>query len=640
MKIVRFAYRQVRSPSTRSFGISPAGTFVSAGTWHVHQTHPARSFASLAAHRYNAVFGLQSPLVAANQSTASSPIDFNHGFESLDTNADDSQTLRRFDELPNMHPILLQVLTQNGYEKTTEIQNLTWEKILDPHSDVVGRARTGTGKTLAFLLPSLQRILSNPDPTPGYAHTLVISPTRELCRQIDEQTRLLTTGINLSTARRISNQALYGGTPKRRDLMQFESDFGGFADIVTVTPGRLADHLKTTTVLGNHISHYLSKLQVLVLDEMDTLLNMGFRDQLDEILKFLPPPAQRQTLLFSATLPSEVRTVISQYTRQSARSTELDGLSPRLVYIDCVHDNDPSTHTNDDLVQQSYVVVPPERTIASLPLLLQHVALAEKSNGNCYKILVFLPTTAQVAYYTTLLRDAFGVRVLEMHSKMAQPSRDRTSARFRTATENTIMLTSDVSARGVDYPDVTHVFQFGVARDRETYIHRLGRTGRAGKSGQGILVLQEVEKRILTTDLAGLSLHQDDALQNVIQGPLPIDVRNKLVDATDSTRRGQNSDLASKAQEAYLSMLGYYHGRLNQIGVIGKGDHASKYDPLVRLVNEFAIQAGLFALPLIEARRAQMLGLAGHRHLRIRSGSLGSGRQWAPGRTFDVGRRT
>jgi superfamily II DNA/RNA helicase len=127
------------------------------------------------------------------------------------------------------------------------------------------------------------------------------------------------------------------------------------------------------------------------------------------------------------------------------------------VYIDCVHDDDPSTHTNDDLVQQSYVVVPPERTIASLPLLLQHVVLAEKSKGNCYKILLFLPATAQVAYYTTLLRDAFGVRVLEMHSKMAQTSRDRTTARFRTATENTIMLNSDVSARGGDYPDVTHV---------------------------------------------------------------------------------------------------------------------------------------------------------------------------------------
>jgi ATP-dependent RNA helicase MSS116, mitochondrial len=168
----------------------------------------------LAAHRDRVVFGIQSPLFAANQSTASSPIDFNHGVESLDTNTDDSQTQRRFDELPNMHPILLEVLTQNGYEKTTEIQNLTWETILDPRNDVVGRARTGTGTTLAFLLPSLQLILSNPVPTPGYAHPLVISPTREICRQIDEQTRVLTSGINLSTVHRISNQALYGGTPK------------------------------------------------------------------------------------------------------------------------------------------------------------------------------------------------------------------------------------------------------------------------------------------------------------------------------------------------------------------------------------------------------------------------------------------
>jgi ATP-dependent RNA helicase MSS116 len=500
--------------------------------------------------------------------------------------------LPNFADLKDLNPRTAHTLTSKGFKTMTEIQARTWDAAVSG-KDVIGRARTGTGKTMAFLLPTLERILQNP--VEGKLSVLIISPTRELANQIGEQAHMLTQAHG-----DVSSQVVYGGISKRQDISYMQRQM---PTILTATPGRLHDHLQTTSIRGKPFRDSAKDIQVLILDEMDRLLDMGFRDEIERILSYMPK--NRQTLLFSATVPQGVHSMIKKCTKSDS------------VTVDCMDDEDPASHTNAR-INQSHVLLPPDRQVSGVVQLV--LRLMEEQD---HKVLVFFPTTSQVAYYSSLFNKGLGRRVLEIHAKKSQGNRSNTSDRFR-QTKKGVMFTSDVSARGVDYPDVTHVVQVGMATDRETYIHRLGRTGRAGKKGQGLLVLSETEKPFLKMDLADLDVPRDDFLQGLMNEPLPKHVEDELAPVLHQTRTGSHPELAKAAESVYRSLFGFYNGRLAAIGIRSK-------DPLVEMANSFAGQAGLQALPSLSEKLAQQFGLQRHPGVTVRS-------RWSGGSEFDVGR--
>lgn len=510
----------------------------------------------------------------------------------VEEDEDVEDALPNFADLKDLNPKTADTLTSKGFKTMTEIQARTWDAAVSG-KDVIGRARTGTGKTMAFLLPSLERILQNP--VDGKLSVLIISPTRELANQIGDQAHMLTQAHG-----NVSSQVVYGGISKRQDISYMQKRM---PTILTATPGRLHDHLQTTSIHGKPFRDSAKDIQVLILDEMDRLLDMGFRDEIERILSYMPP--NRQTLLFSATVPQGVHSAIKKFTKSDS------------VTVDCMDDEDPASHTNAR-INQSHVLLPPDRAVSGVVQLI--LRLMDEQD---HKVLVFFPTTSQVAYYSSLFNKGLGRRVLEIHAKKTQGNRSNTSDRFRQAKKG-VMFTSDVSARGVDYPDVTHVVQVGMATDRETYIHRLGRTGRAGKKGQGLLVLSETEKPFLKMDLADLDVPRDDFLQGLMNEPLPKHVEDELAPILHQTRTGSQPEIAKAAESVYRSLFGFYNGRLAAIGIRSK-------DPLVEMANSFAGQAGLQSLPSLSEKLAQQFGLQRHPGVTVRS-------RWSGGSEFDVGR--
>jgi ATP-dependent RNA helicase MSS116 len=537
-----------------------------------------------------------------------------------------------FQELENLDSAFQKVLAKQGFFEMTEIQAKTWEVVVTGQ-DVVGRARTGTGKSLAFLLPSLQRILPRDnDNNNTKIQILVLSPTRELAQQIADQAALLLTHQpEDDTTERIglSSQVMVGGIPKQRDLQRMEAQI---PTVLTATPGRLLDHLgddssSSSKVAGRPFPEYLDELQVLVLDEIDRLLDMGFREDIQRIVSLLPQ--ERQTLLFSATIPRNVQNLVVS-----------DGVvKPNHVLVDCIADAalyededsaDPWTITtmaageeiavDSTKIEQSHVILPPDRLIAGVVQIILKLMQDPQ-----HKILVFFPTTSQVTYFSNLFHLALGRRVLSLHSKRSQMARTVTSELYREARQ-AVLLTSDVSARGVDYPNVTTVVQVGAALDRDTYIHRLGRTGRAGKTGKGILVMMDSEKAFLERDLADFDIPVDAELSGLLQRPLDADLELNMMRAAKEMRSGENPELVENAQDLYRTLLGYYNSQFK--GLQREGSKRL----LVDTVNAIASQAGLHELPSVPEKLAKQVGVMGHSGLNTRS-------PWSAGQSFDVGRR-
>ena len=473
-------------------------------------------------------------------------------------------------------------------------------------------------------MPPLERIIRDIEENGSKAkdgiRMLVISPTRELASQIDK------TAANLTKAHKgiISHQVLYGGVPKGKDLQQLDRRL---PTVLTATPGRLLDHLQSSFLRDRQLdfSEALGQVDVLVLDEMDRLLDMGFSKDIREIMQYLPHKDERQTLLFSATVPPSVKKEIRFCTQANA----LD--------VDCIQDEDPASHTVNT-VQQYHVSLPQSKQISGVVETILHLMNSSSSvdaantDVTAPKIVVFFNTTAQVAYFAGLLRGLGLPRVLEIHSKLKQESRAKTSDKFRNAPPKhpSILLTSDVSARGVDYPNVTHVLQVGSASDRETYIHRLGRTGRAGKSGKGILVLVHPdEKTVLQGELKGMKIPVDEELQEVLHnddgesssGPEITALLQRLPQVL------QSDAMNNKAQDCYRSLLGFYIQRFKTLRV------RRSIEQVVDMINEFSEQALLKERPGLSAKVPQQFGLSRHPGITIRrhsesdrGGGFGSGR--------------
>jgi len=346
---------------------------------------------------------------------------------------------------------LLATLEALGYEEPTPIQREAIPPLL-AGKDLLGQAATGTGKTAAFTLPLLQRIEHGGKQRPS---ALILVPTRELAIQVGEAVQRY--GKELRT----SVLAVYGG---QAIGPQFHALKRG-VDVIVATPGRALDHIRRQTLKLNHV-------QIVVLDEGDEMLDMGFAEDLDAILE--QTPATKQTALFSATMPSRIKSIAHRHLKHPveitiAKEPVKAGATPRVQ-------------------QTAYVVTRPYRGAT----LARIIDMAGAKSA-----LVFCRTRVEVDEVTTMLNTR-GHRAEAIHGGMSQVQRDRVMHAFRTG-QTELLVATDVAARGLDIPQVSHVINYDLPSSAEVYVHRIGRTGRAGREGAAITILDPREQRLLRT---------------------------------------------------------------------------------------------------------------------------------------------
>jgi ATP-dependent RNA helicase RhlE len=340
-------------------------------------------------------------------------------------------------------PELLAGLGDMGFTEPTPIQSKAIP-ICITGRDLIASASTGTGKTAAFLLPILQQLHGT---EPGTLRVLVLTPTRELALQIDEQALALGYHMGLSSV------AVVGGMP----MAPQEFAIRGGVEIVVATPGRLLDHMRF-----DHMD--LSKVQFLVLDEADRMFDMGFLPDVKRIIAGIP--GDRQTLLFSATMPKKVRKLADEILRD-----------PETVAVN------PSKPAKS-LVQRAFSVSH-GRKGPLLAKLLTHKSMTS--------VIVFVKRKSQANQLASRIARASGRRAQSIHSGRTQAERIEALEDFRTGAVS-ILVATDVAARGIDVDSISHVIHFDVPRSSEDYIHRSGRTGRAGQSGTVITLVAPDEE--------------------------------------------------------------------------------------------------------------------------------------------------
>ena len=341
-----------------------------------------------------------------------------------------------------LKPELLHTLDSLGYTEMTPIQALSLPTILNG-KDVIGQGKTGSGKTAAFGLGVLQNLRVKR----FRVQSLVLCPTRELADQVAKEIRTLARGIH-----NIKVLTLCGGMPMGPQIGSLEHG----AHILVGTPGRILDHLEKGRI-------DLSELNTLVLDEADRMLEMGFQDALDAVID--AAPKDRQTLLFSATFPKQIKSVADRIMR-----------NPEMVKVE-------STHDHSSIQQHFYKLEGSEARDDALELLLLH--------HQPESAVVFCNTKKEVQNVTDELIHR-GFSVIELHGDMEQRERDQALVQFSNKTIS-ILVATDVAARGLDVDNLDAVFNFELSRDPEVHVHRIGRTGRAGSKGVAISFFSEKE---------------------------------------------------------------------------------------------------------------------------------------------------
>jgi ATP-dependent RNA helicase RhlE len=353
-----------------------------------------------------------------------------------------------FDRL-SLDARLLSGIRDLGWTETRSIQSGVIPFAL-AGSDVIACAETGTGKTAAFLVPILQRFLHEAAPQPPRTRALILAPTRELAVQIEDQVQ----GLTYHTT--ISSIAVYGGVPM--DIQERALRAG--VDIVVATPGRLMDHMR-------HDSVDLTGLEILVLDEADRMLDMGFWPDVRKIMSALP--TVRQTLLFSATMPGEVLKLTEEFLRE-----------PKLVQVG--RRGGPA-----QTISHAVQTIPANEKTQWLAHWLR-----EEATG---PVLVFCRTKIGADRLATRLT-TLGVRAAALHADRTQQQRMSAVEGFRTGTYP-VLVATDVAARGLDIEGIAHVVNFEVPDTPEAYVHRVGRTGRAESTGSALTLVAPEELRAL-----------------------------------------------------------------------------------------------------------------------------------------------
>jgi len=384
-------------------------------------------------------------------------------------------------------PALVEALTALGYEEPTPIQREAIPPLLAGH-DLLGQAATGTGKTAAFALPLLQRLSPEP-PAPNRPAVLVLVPTRELAMQVAEAFHRYGRAVEARTV------PIYGGQSFSQQISMLRRG----VHVVVATPGRALDHLRRNTL-------DLGGLQAIVLDEADEMLDMGFADELEGILDLAP--AERQTALFSATMAPRIAKIADRHLKDPvrvlvAREQTPAGALPRVRQV-------------------AYVVSRAQKQAAlGLVLDLEAPTLA----------LVFCRTRLEVDSLAENL-GGHGYRVQSLHGGMTQEQRDRVMKRTRADDAVDVLVATDVAARGLDIERITHVVNFSVPESPQTYVHRIGRTGRAGREGVAITFAEPREHRLLR------SIEQLTRQRIAVeQLPTVLDVRAKQLELTRGALR-------------------------------------------------------------------------------------------------------
>ncbi|HEV7159318.1 MAG TPA: DEAD/DEAH box helicase [Caulobacteraceae bacterium] len=347
-------------------------------------------------------------------------------------------------------PKLLSALRAEGYEQPTPIQAKAIPTIMSGR-DLLGVAQTGTGKTAAFALPILHRLASQPRQTSRRAcRVLVLAPTRELAQQIAESFRAYGAGSGVNVAVVVGG-VKYGG--------QMRSLAGG-VDVLVATPGRLIDHLGQGTVR-------LDEVEVLVLDEADQMLDLGFVEPIRKIVRKLP--AERQNLLFSATMPGAIATLAGEILRHPAEAR----VAPQATTV--------------ERVDQRVIHIEADRKRELLVDLVSPKAVS--------RALVFTRTKRGADRLAKFVAAA-GIEVSTIHGDKSQGQRERALADFKSGRVRALIAT-DIAARGIDVDGVSHVFNFELPNVPEAYVHRIGRTARAGAAGIAVTLCDAAELKLL-----------------------------------------------------------------------------------------------------------------------------------------------
>ncbi|SDI51517.1 DEAD/DEAH box helicase [Paenibacillus naphthalenovorans] len=329
---------------------------------------------------------------------------------------------------------LAKSLQKHGLTEPTPIQREAIPTALTG-KDIIAQAQTGTGKTLAFVLPILETI----DPGRPHVQALIVTPSRELAIQITEEVK------RWSPLKGVRVLSAYGGQDVERQIRKLE----GSIHIIVATPGRLLDHLRRGTV-------QLHKLSILVLDEADQMLHMGFFPEVEEIIS--ATPSRRQTLLFSATMPQRIRELAKAYMRQPV---EIEVKAKRITL---------------DEIEQVVIQTTDRGKFEALCKLIEE--------ENPYLAMIFCRTKLRASKLNHELLER-GYASDELHGDLTQAKREQVMKRFREA-KIQLLVATDVAARGLDVEGITHVFNYDIPHEAESYIHRIGRTGRAGQRGKAI----------------------------------------------------------------------------------------------------------------------------------------------------------
>ena len=344
---------------------------------------------------------------------------------------------------------LVRAVTERGYTEPTPIQAQAIPVILKG-GDLMGGAQTGTGKTAGFTLPLLQRLMAKPVTGKHFIRALVLTPTRELAAQVEESVRIY--GKHLP----LKSMMMFGGVNINPQIKQLH----GRVDILVATPGRLLDHLQQKTV-------DLSQVEILVLDEADRMLDMGFIRDIKRVLAVLPK--QRQNLLFSATFSDEIKLLA-------------DGLLNNPALIEVARRNQTA-----ELIEQRVYPVDRERKRALLTKLIK--------DNNWFQVLVFTRTKHGANNLADHLNKE-GIPAMAIHGNKSQAARTRALAEFKTA-KLQVLVATDIAARGIDIIELPHVVNYELPNVPEDYVHRIGRTGRAGSNGEASSLVCIDEKKLL-----------------------------------------------------------------------------------------------------------------------------------------------
>ena len=371
---------------------------------------------------------------------------------------------------------IVAALEADGKSHTFAIQELTLPLAL-AGSDLIGQARTGMGKTFGFGVPLLHRLvhaaelgLRQPDGTP---RALVIVPTRELCVQVHEDLQVAAKGVKVTTAdgtdRPLALTAIYGGRPYESQIAELQSG----VDVVVGTPGRLLD-------LAQQGHLVLGKVQILVLDEADEMLDLGFLPDIERIMGALPTP--RQTMLFSATMPGPIVTLARTFLTQP-------------THIRAEQANDSAVHERTtQYVYRAHALDKAE--------LVARILQADGRGAT----MIFTRTKRTAQKVADDLAER-GFSVGAVHGDLGQVAREKALGKFRDGTID-VLVATDVAARGIDIDDVTHVINYQCPDDDKTYVHRIGRTGRAGRTGIAITLVDwdELHRWALIDKALGLGM--------------------------------------------------------------------------------------------------------------------------------------